>query len=220
MYTLHYWPDTASTILRLVLRELDLPVRERRIDREGGELGTPAYRQLHPLGLIPAMETPHGPMFETAAMLLYLSDRHPGLAPLPDSPDRAAFLKWLFFTSSNVHPTVMQLNYPDRVAGPDCTAAALTHAHRRMATYLPLLEQVAATNPDWLPSHRASVLGYYVAVLMRWLSGFDPGQGLHFHSRDYPALNRVLACLEARPAALAVAADEGLGPTIFTHPAY
>jgi glutathione S-transferase len=220
MYVLHYSPDTASLIVRLVLEELALPYQAVLIDRAGGALNSAAYRALHPLGKIPAFETPDGPMFETAAILLYLADRHGGLAPEPNAPERAAFLKWLFFTSTNIHTTLLQLFYPARVAGPDCIPAVLTHAHDRMTEYLDVLEAAATVNPDWLPDHKPSILGYYIGVLIRWLSGFDPAQGFHFYSRSYPALHRVLAYLETRPAALVAARDETLGPTIFTQPAY
>ena len=114
----------------------------------------------------------------------------------------------------------MQLYYPARVAGPDCTDAVLSHAHARMADYLDVLEAAAGANPDWLSDYKPSVLGYYIAVLLRWLAGLDPGQGFRFYGRDFPALRRILAFLEARPAALAVARAEALGPTIFTQPAY
>jgi glutathione S-transferase len=219
MYALHYFPDTASTILRFVLRELGLPFTEHLIDRYNGGLDQPAYRALHPLGKIPAMETPDGAMFETAAMLLYLSDRHPGLAPAPDSPDRARFLKWFFFTSTNIHTTLMDLFYPERVAGPALTAPVLAHAHDRMQTFLTLLDRMVADDaPDWLSDNRPTLLGYYVAVLIRWLASCPPGSPAHFSARDFPALGRVLAYLETRPAALAVADLESLGPTIFTNP--
>ncbi len=220
MYTLHYSPDTASLIVRLVLRQLNLPFAARLIDRNAGALDSPAYRAMHPLGKIPAMETPDGPMFETAAILLYLSDRHPGLAPAPDSPDRAAFLKWLFFTSTNVQPTLLELFYPDRVAGPEHAAAVLTEAHIRMQTFLTLLDQmVARDRPDWLSDTKPTLLGYYLAVLLRWLASCPAGSPAHFTSAAFPALHRVLATLESQPAALEAALAENLGPTIFTNPA-
>ena len=78
MYILHYFPDTASLIVRLVLEELGTPYEARLIDREGGALSSPAYLAMQPLGLIPVLETPQGALFETAAMLLYLAERHPG----------------------------------------------------------------------------------------------------------------------------------------------
>ena len=218
MYTLRFSPDSASLIVRLVLEELGQPYEARPIDREAGELASPDYRALHPLGKIPAMETPNGPMFESAAILLYLSDRHPGLAPAPDAPDRAAFLKWFFFTSTNIHTTLMDIFYPDRVAGEAAVGAVLTHASARMQTLLSALNTAAEDNPPWLSADQPSLLGYYIAVLMRWLGQNDPQSTGHVFSTDYPALHRVLAMLQARPAALSVAEAENLGQTIFTNP--
>ena len=144
MYVLHYFPDTASLAPRMVLAELGVQHRCALIDREAGVLSSPAYRALHPLGQIPALETPDGPMFETAAILLYLADRHPGLAPAPDAPARAAFLSWLFFTSTNIHTTLLQLFYPERTAGEACKDAVLTHAKARMDLYLATLDTAVA----------------------------------------------------------------------------
>lgn len=82
------------------------------------------------------------------------------------------------------------------------------------------LEAKAATRPVWLSPDAPSMLGYYIGVLMRWLAQSPPDAVVHIGSRDYPALRAILAALEARPAALVVAQAEGLGPTIFTNPAY
>lgn len=211
MYILHSAPDSAALIVRLVLEEMGVPFETRAINRAAGELDSPAYRAMNPLGQFPAFQSPDGPIFETAAIVLYLSEKH-GLAPAPGSPDRAAFLKWLFFTSSNIHPTLLQMFYPERTAGPANTDAVKAHARTKLATYLTILNDVAATNPAYLSDSQPTILGYYIAVLMRWISG-------DFPSHQFPALHRVLAYLETRPAALTCAAAESLGPTIFTQPA-
>lgn len=214
MYVLHYWPDSASLIVRLVLEELGQPYEARLIDRAAGALNSPAYRALNPLGQIPAMETPDGPMFETAAILLYLCDRHPGLvsgqglAPAPGDRDRAEFLKWLLFTSTNIHPTLLQLFYPDRTAGAENAAAVRSHAHARMTTLLEVLE---AAGPAVLSASRPTALGYYLAVLLRWIAG-------DFPSAAYPNLHAMLCYLETRPAALTLARAENLGVVIFSDP--
>ncbi len=218
MYTLHYFPDTASLAIRMVLAELGVPHNSRQIDRAAGELNSPKYRALHPMGKIPAMETPDGPMFETAAILLYLCDRHQALAPTLKSAERAAFLKWLFFTSTNIHPTVMQLFYPERTAGAAHAEAVLAHASAHMHSLLVLLhDMVTAAAPKFL-SIEPSLLGYYIGMLMRWMGSVPPDSPAYFPSRNYPALHRILAALETRPAALAIAEDEGLGATVFTNP--
>lgn len=218
MYTLHYSPDTASLGVRMVLQELGVPYRSALIDRDAGALDSPAYRAMQPLGKIPALETPDGPMFETAAMLLYLADKHHALAPAPDHPERAAFLAWLFFTSTNLHPTLLQIFYPERVAGEACVPAVLTQARAQMQMLLSTLEtMLARDNPAWF-STEPSVLGYYVGMLMHWLGGMPADHPAHFPTADYPALHARLAALEVRPAAQTIAADEGLGALPFTHP--
>lgn len=220
MYVLHCSPDSASTIVRLVLAELGVPHEARLIDRAGGALDSPAYRALQPMGLIPALETPDGPMFETGAMLLYLADRHPSLAPLPGDPARADWLSWFVFTNNSVHTTLMQIFYPHRTAGEKCAAAVLQGARARMLGHLAHLEAKAATRPAWLAPDAPSSLGYYLGVMLRWLAQSQPDAPGHFDSRAYPALRAVIAALERRPAALSVAQAEDLGPTIFTNPAF
>lgn len=221
MYVLYSSPDTASLIVRLVLTELDLPHECKVLDRAAGDMDTPQYRAMQPLGLLPALETPDGAMFETAAMLLHLADRHGGLAPAPLHPDRAAFLGWFMFTNSSVHTTLLQLFYPDRVGGPECAAAVVLAARARMQTYLALLDAMVARDaPGWLSAGRPSVLGYYLGVLIRWLATHGPDHPSYFRSADFPALHAVLAALETRPAAIACAEAEALGPTLFTNPAY
>ena len=205
----------------MVLAELDLPHQSITIDREAGALSSTEYRRMHPLGLIPAMETPDGPMFETAAILLYLSDRHPGLAPAPNTPQRAAFLKWLFFTSTNIHPCLLQLFYPDRVAGAACVDKVMEHARARMQIYLTAInDMVAQDAPDWISPDQPGLMGYYLGMLMRWLATYGEGHPSYFRSAQFSALHAVLAAHESRPAALRIAADENLGDTLFTNPAY
>lgn len=221
MLRLHSSPDSASMVVRMILLELGLPFELHVVDRAGGELASPDYRALHPLGLIPALETPDGTMFETAAILLWLADRAPasGLAPAPDSAGRADFLKWLFFTSTNLHPHLLNLFYPDRAAGAENRAEVMTASRERIGALLEALEAAAARQPGWLSATAPTLLGYYLAMLLRWLGSFAPGDLRRVRLEDYPALRAVAAYLETRPAAQAVAADEGLGPRPFTESA-
>lgn len=211
MYVLHHTPDSAALIVRLVLEELGLPYQIAAIDRDGGALDSAAYRKLHPLGKIPALETPNGTMFETAAIVLHLSEITGKLAPAPNTPERGPFLKWLFFISSNLHPTAMIYYYPHRVAGPENAAAAKAQASATLKSLVQNLEDMVTLEaPDWL-STAPSILGYYVAVLMRWL--FEPCP-----AKDYPALHKILLALETRPAAQRCAQAEGLASTLFSNP--
>ena len=130
---LYHCPDWASQIIRLVLEERDLPYEIRPMDWDAGDFDAPGFRALNPFGLIPTLETPDGPIFETAAILLWLNARHGGLAPAPTDPDHAAFLTWLMVVSNTVHPTVMALVHPDRLAGPEVVRGVHVVAGGRLA---------------------------------------------------------------------------------------
>lgn len=211
MYKLHYSPDTASLVVRVVLEELGLPYEAILIDRANHGLDAPGYRRLHPLGKIPAMETPEGPMFETAAILLWLADSNTALAPAPNSPERGAFLTWYFFTTSNIHPTLIQLFYPERTAGPECAEAVRIAARKRMEELLAIINtMVASKAPVWLSASQPSILGYYLGMLIRWMQ-FE-GDDCYMPATLFPALAPVLRAHAARPAALAAARAEGIQP--------
>lgn len=216
--TLHHAPDFASTIVRFALEELELPHTLAIVDIEGGGLASPEYRQVNPVGLIPALETDHGPMFETAAILLWLVDQTGRLGPGPKDPDRGPFLSWLFFTSNALHQAALAMFYPHRPAGEANSAAAQAAAQEQIVARLGLIEAMIDTqSPRWLSAEHPGVLGYYIGVLVRWLTLLPPAPyGIDID--DFPHLKAVLAAHEARPAAQRVAASDGLGHTPFTHP--
>ncbi len=216
--TLHHAPDFASTIVRFALEELELPHTLAIVDIDGGALTSPEYRRVNPVGLIPALETDDGPMFETAAILLWLVDRTGRLGPGPQDPDRGPFLSWLFFTSNALHQAALAMFYPHRPAGEANSAAAQAAAQEQIVARLGLVEQLIATQPPrWLSADHPGVLGYYIGVLVRWLILLPPAPyGIRID--DFPHLKAVLAAHEARPSALRVAASDGLGPTPFTNP--
>ena len=215
MYTLHSRPDSAGLAVRLTLEELGLPYSDRLVDAATDMPDSPSYRAMQPLGLVPVLETPDGPMFETAAILLWLADRHGGLAPKPEAKDRAFFLKWLFFTSSNLHPTLLQIFYPDRHSGDaDANALLLKTATTRLGVILGHLDAMAATHPAWCAPDKPSILGYYIAMQLRWAQ-FIPDP---ITLSAYPALHALAAGMETRPAAARAAQIEGLGTALFTNP--
>lgn len=221
MYILHYAPDNASLILRLALEEIGAPYRTALVDRRTHGQDSPGYRRLNPAGLIPALETPHGAMFETGAILLWLSERHEALAPAPGAAERGDFLKWLFFTSNTLHPEMRMLFYPDRYAGTAATIPAFSDRTRtRIAGHLALVDAMAAGRPGWCRPEGPSVLTFYLSTLIRWLALYPTDTAGWFDLAAFPALQAIAAAMETRPAAARAALAEGLGDTIFTRPAY
>ncbi|WP_425100067.1 glutathione S-transferase family protein [Tropicibacter sp. S64] len=224
---LHYAPDNASMIVRLVLEELGLPYETRLVDRASGAQGSAAYRALNPAGLIPALETPDGVMAETGAILLWLADRHRRMAPAVDSPERGAFLHRLFFLSNTLHPMLRMSFYPGKYVGRDAGARqALRDTLRGPGEAFMTLPRALAQLEGWLAPTGAvyfggaapSVIDAYAAAVLRWCGLYPEGQTGWFDLGAYAALRGMAAAFEARESAQAVARAEGLGPRPFTDP--
>ncbi|QYK43209.1 MAG: glutathione S-transferase family protein [Paracoccaceae bacterium] len=218
MYVLHYAPDNASMIVRIVLEEAVLPYRPALVDRRIRAQDSAAYRRLNPAGLIPTLETPDGPISETGAILLWLADRHPeaGLAPAPQAPRRGDFLRWLFFLSNTAHADLRQVFYPAQYADDAGRVGHRALMVARMQRHFRLLDDAGADSPDLFTP--PSVLAPYVAALMRWSVIYPRGQAGWFDAAAYPSLMRVAAALESRPAVRTVARAEGLGDAPFSAP--
>jgi glutathione S-transferase len=84
---LHIAADNASLCVRLTLQELGLAYETFLVDRRLRAHKSDAFLAMNPNGLIPVLETPHGTMFETAAIIIWLADREgrfcPPQMPLP-----------------------------------------------------------------------------------------------------------------------------------------
>ena len=215
---LYHIPDWASSIIRLALEEQGQPYQLRLMDWDAGDFDAPVFRAVNPLGLIPALETPDGPIFETAAILLWLNARNGGLAPAPTDPARAAFLSWLMFISNTVHPTVMALIHPDRLAGPEAAEAAGRLALERLAGQAAHLETLLTTQtPRWLTPAQPA-LGHYIGILLRWATYLPEDPALRFSLAPFPSLHAALSAHETTPAACRVAEADALGPHPYTAP--
>ncbi|MCK0149014.1 glutathione S-transferase family protein [Marivita sp. S6314] len=222
-YILYYAPDNASLIIRLALEELHVPYTLSLVDRRQGAQHGAAYKSINPVGRIPALETADGPMFETAAIGLWLSDRHRDhvrLSPATDAPERGRFLSWLFFLSNTVHAELRSLFYPHLVAGQTASAQAALSQQTRISLnqHFQVLNDRYAENRQEADAP-LSLCDLYLAVLLRWpaLYPMDADRGW-FDLTRWPALLDLARRVEARDSAALVAQAEGLGPTPFSSP--
>lgn len=220
---LHYAPDNASLIVRLALEELGLPYETMLVDRRKGGLRTPEYLRRNPNGTIPVLDTPDGAMFETAAILLWLADRHGTLAPKPAEPLRAPFLKWLFWTSNTFHIDLRQTFYPDKFIGPDTAHQEQLRAtlRQRLLSDLAMIEAGLAETPALAGGAQPTLLDLYLPCLLRWTCLYAQFPGAWwFDLSTYPRLHALCARAETRASTRAAQAAEGLGPTPFTKPTF
>ena len=130
---------------------------------------------INPLGQVPTLILPGGAvMTESAAILLYLSERAPRakLAPPAQGPQRAAFLRWIAFLVAAVYPTFTYGDGPARWVGDDAgpRLRASTDAHREQL--LRFLDAEVAGKP-WFLGKRFSALDLYLPVLRLWRPGAE-----------------------------------------------
>jgi glutathione S-transferase len=215
MYTLHYAPDNASLIIRLVLDGAGIPYRTALVDRAARQHDSPAYRALNPTGLIPTLETPKGPISETGAILLWLADTH-HLGPASTDTDRATFLRWLFFLSNTAHADLRTIFYPHQYAPVDAHAAHLDIMSARMLRHFGLLDEAARQHPRLFAA--ATPLGVYTVTLTRWSALYPVDGPRWLDLAVFPALADLARAQEMRVETPVVARAEGLGSHPFTRP--
>lgn len=216
-YKLYAVQDFASLAPQIVLEDSGAPYDTVFLDVEAGDLALPGHLARHPMGLVPAFDTGNGMMFETGAILLWLADRH-GFAPAPQDADRGAFLSWFVFVNNGLHPLVMDLVHPDRVAGEAQANTASLAARDRLHQRLLALDQMAAQRPRWMSPDGPGVIGPYVGMLLRWSQIFAKVPDHAIRLTDYPALLALAAGVEMRPAAQRAGAANGLSGRFFTQP--
>jgi GST-like protein len=127
---------------------------------------------VNPLKQIPALVTPDGETItESAAILIWLADNHPQarLAPSPDSPLRAQFLRWMVYVPAAIYSLFWVRDDPSRLVGPDPALQARVKAAtaERIADCWAMMER-QVTPGRYLLGDDLTVLDLYVAVVSRW----------------------------------------------------
>ncbi|WP_294235792.1 glutathione S-transferase family protein [uncultured Sphingomonas sp.] len=125
--------------------------------------------RVNPLRQVPALVLDDGDVLtETAAIALWLADRHAGLAPSPGRVEHRRFLRLLIWIVANVYPTFTYGDYPERwapSAQDELTGATNVHRER---LYRWLEEQIVG---PYVLGEQASVLDCYAAVMIDWRPG-------------------------------------------------
>jgi maleylpyruvate isomerase len=104
--TLHgYWRSTASYRVRIALNLKGVAYEQAALDLRTGAQRDPAYLLLAPQGLVPALETPEGPLTQSLAILEWIEDRWPTPALLPeDAYGRAIVRAMASLIAADIHP--------------------------------------------------------------------------------------------------------------------
>jgi glutathione S-transferase len=206
---LYYIPASCSLAPHIVANELGLDVTLVKVDHRqhrteaGGD-----YRDVNPLGYVPALELDDGQVFREGAVILqYLADVKPeaGLAPPHGTTERYRLQEWLNFLSSEIHKGYIPLLYA-------------TLAGKYVETAKPRLEQRYAwieaqlAGRDFLMGEQFTVADAYLFALTgwgqaAWLTSYYKAD-IHFDG--LPRLAAWYGRVRARPSVQLALGREGL----------
>lgn len=163
---LYFRPGTASMAPHAALAEIGIDYELVEIDRETAQTD-PAYLALNPGGVVPTLVDGDLVLAESAAILLYLADRHPDarLAPV----DRARYYRWLVFMTNTVQTTMLRFFYPERYGDASVAAVAATEAGR----HFDLLER-ELSGREWLAGGHRTAADLFLFMMTRWGRRLEP----------------------------------------------
>lgn len=89
---------------RWLLTEMKVPFESHWLDLENGEMESPRYLEINPMGLVPAMKFGDQTLVESGAMCAYLADRFMDkkFAPALASPERPFYEQWMYFAHNTL----------------------------------------------------------------------------------------------------------------------
>lgn len=105
LYT--YWRSSAAYRVRIALniKGVEYDSRSVHLVRDGGEQHSPAYRQINPQGLVPALVHEDRIYSQSLAIIEYLEERYPEPSLLPRDPgDRARVRGLAQMVACDIHP--------------------------------------------------------------------------------------------------------------------
>lgn len=207
MYRLYWSANSAAMAPHGVLLETGTRFELFELDLGRGQHHDPEYLKLNPNARVPTLvvDDTHV-IFESAAICMYLADRHPaaGLAPAVDDPKRGLYVQWLAHMSNTLQPAYLRAYYPDRhISNPDHAAEVAEQAREELAAVWGRIDQAIGAGPFMLGA-RYSACDLYLLMLSTWQ---DPVPGLY---QRFPNVKRCVDRVLERPAVLDMMRKNGL----------
>lgn len=206
MYTLYFSPGAASLAVHWMLIELGVTHELVRMNINAGDQKQSDYLKLNPTGVVPTLIVDGAPVYETAALLMLLAERHPqaALAPAIGTPERAAYLQWMFHFSNTVQTTFHGWFHPERAAGGDAQPQIKEAARVALEAGWDRVDQHLQSTGPYMNGAKLSALDFLATTTMRW------SRNMPRPATSWPAIADYAVRMKARPTFAKLYAAEGL----------
>lgn len=188
-------PPTRALRVLWLLQELSIEHEVVTVNMGTGEHAAPPFLGLNPAGKLPVLVDGDLVLTESAAIPLYLAEKHPDKGFIPtDLADRAQMYRWIFFLVTEIEQPLWRIALHTRIY-PE---------HERLAADVPLALRDGKRMVGVLEQHmrgRAFVVGDRLSV-----ADFNAAYTLDWANEaqmlgDAPRLRDYLKTMYARPRA-------------------
>ena len=198
MYILYGGDFTRATLVQWVLEEGKIEYELRKIDLSKGEHRSAEFLAINPAGLVPVLITPDGDtLYEVAALMLYLADRHQltELAPPSTDPDWGLFLSTVFHIAGDIQSEMKRFHYPHRFSlRREDNAGIQDLAKSLVLSRLNVMNARLAKRGPYVLGPRFSLADFYLSF---WVAYLDR----EAVCRQLPSIAKLYDLVRSRPRA-------------------
>jgi glutathione S-transferase len=186
-------PMSRGRIVRWMLEEIGQPYQTQLLEY-GGNMKSPKYLAINPMGKVPTLKHGEVVITECAAICAYLADAFPQaqLAPALIDPLRGSYYRWMFFGAGPVEAATSNQALGLELPNDPQKRGMLGYGSLKQVTTV--LEKLVTTGP-YILGEQFSAVDIYLGSQIGW--------GTHFGTIEKrPAFTDYLARIMSRPAAV------------------
>ncbi len=216
MIDVYFWMTPNGYKVTIMLEEIGFPYKAIPVNIGAGDQFKPEFLKITPNHRIPAIVDPDGPggkpftLFESAAILIYLSEKNGGKLIPKDPIGRYKCLEWMMFQMGGVGPMFGQWNHFGAYA-PEKIPYAIERYTNEVKRLTRVLNHRLEESP-WLAGGEYSMADI---ITFPWIrTAIEPSSRFaergYIDLGEYPAVRRWHDEIASRPAVrrgLAVLAD-------------
>ena len=173
MYVLYGGDFTRAPLVQWILDEGGIPYDFRTVDIVKGEHRAPEFLAMNPAGLVPVLITPEGEaLYEVAALMVYLAERHQlaDLAPDVTDPSRGLFLSSVFWIASDIQAEMKRFHFPHRYSLKKEDAPAIQDMSKQLIlSRLEVMDTRLSRNGPYVLGSRFSLADFYLSFWVAYL---------------------------------------------------
>ena len=170
MYELYYAPGTAAFAPQMVLEEIGAEYRLIETEIAADKPRDPDFLKLNPNGWVPVLIDGDLVLHESAAIVMYLCDKHPEaeLAPSPGEASRGRYYQWLVYMADCLQIAYQMNYYPERHSTNEAHSPQIVaQAGVRLARVWSYMDAALDPGP-YLLGDVFSACDLYVYMLTTW----------------------------------------------------